>query len=233
MTPIAALKNRLRRLGTGLRERLRETARIHPPVVLLVGAGQDDCLMALAAAARPSAERLHLRELFRDGRRYYLSPTVNGFRLYTDARRWGSGAGRTSPAAVLDGELAAMGQGDSPVTLLRLQAHMRPAYVLAALAFPAFVVLLVVASPVENPWKPLLAGAIIVLSLLTQRFEAAYQAHVLAEFVRKALDGLPRVASLQLDGGRGPMVDGSSGFAQAWDRFYAEQTGQTGGEPSA
>lgn len=230
MTPIAALKNGLSRLGSGLRERLRAAARIHAPVVLLVGAGQDECLMALAAAARPSAERLHLRELFRDGRRYYLSPTADGFRLYSDAKRWGSGAGRTSPAAVLVGELAAMGSASAPATLLRLQVHMRPAYVLSALAFPAFVALLVVASPVENPWKPLLAGAIIALSLLTQRFETAYQAHVLVEFARKALDGLPRIDSLQLDGGRGPVVDGSAGFAQAWDRFYAEQTGQ---EPGA
>lgn len=225
MTRIASPTGVLRRLGLGFRERLNSAAQIHAPLVLVVGAGQDDCLMALAAAARPSTERLHLRELFREGRRYYLSPTVEGFRLYTDARRWSGSAGRTSAAAVLAGELVSMGSG-APVTLLRLRARMRPVHVLNALAFPAFVALLVAASPLDNVWKSLLVAALVGLTLITQRFEAAYQAHVMVEFVRKAIDGLPRVESLRIDAGRGPMVDSDSGFSQAWDRFYAEQTGQ-------
>lgn len=225
---IAWLTDRLRRLGRRAGGRLGAAAQIHAPVVLLVGAGRETCLASLGAAARPSTERLHLRELFRDGRRYHLAPTVAGFRLYTDARRWGSGAGRTSAAATLDVELAVMGSAAAPVTLLRLRARMRLAHMLAALAFPAFVALLVLASPVDARWKPLLAGGLIGLSLLVQRFEAAYQAHVMVEFVRKALDGLPRAESLQIDAGRGPVIDGDAGFSQAWDRFYAGQTGQGG-----
>lgn len=229
MTRIGSLTAIPRRLGRGFRERLSAAARIHAPVALVVGAGRDDCLSALGAAAKPSTERLHLRELFRDGRRYHLAPAAAGFRLFTDARRWSGSAGRTSPAAVLDGELVPMGSGDAPVTLLRMRARMRPAHALAALAFPAFVALVVAASPVESLWKPLLVGALIGLSLLAERFEAAYQAHVMVEFVRKAVDGLPRVDSLRLDAGRGPVVDGDAGFSQAWDHVYAGQTGHKPG----
>ncbi len=216
----------LRRMPGRVWGRLAERATIHAPVVLAVGASRDACLSALGAAARPSTERLHLRELFREGRRYHLSPTPAGFRLYTDSKRWTSGAGRTSPAAVLTGELAAMGDSGAPVTLLRLRASVRPAHALAALAFPAFVALLVAASPVDSLWKPILIVALIGLALLAQRFEAAFQAHAMVEFVHKALDDLPRAESLRLDAGRGPTVDGDAGFSQAWQRFFGEQSGR-------
>ena len=216
---------RLSALMSGLRQRASSGARIHEPVVLAVGAGRETCLATLAAASRPSSERLHLRELFREGRRYHLSPTSTGFRLYTDTRRWGSNAGRTNPSAVLTCELAAAGQADAPVTLLRLRTRVRPAHVLASLSFPAFVALLVLASPVDSLWKPLLVIGLLGLALLAQRFDASVQAHAMVEFVRKALDDLPRAEMQRLDVGRGPVVDGNAGFSQAWQRFYAEQTG--------
>jgi hypothetical protein len=222
MSRFAAIPAGLRAWPGRLRQRLFSRARIHEPVVLAVGAGRDTCLATLAAASRPSTDRLHLRELFREGRRYHLSPTASGFRLYTDTRRWSSNAGRTSPAAVLNGELVFAGDADAPVTLLRLRASVRPAHALAALAFPAFVALIVLASPVDSVWKPLLVGGLLGLALLAQRFDAAYQAHAMVEFVRKALDDLPRAEMRRLDAGRSPA--GAAGFSQAWNRFYAEQT---------
>ena len=196
-------------------------------MALAVAASRDACLGTLASAARPSTERLHLRDLYRDGRRYYLDPRPNGFRLYTDTRRlWGSSASRTAPAAIVNGDLAAAGAGDTPITLIRLSTHMRLAQTLTALAFPAFVTLLVLASPLGNQWKWLLAVGLIGLAVLTQRFEAAYQAHAMVEFVRKALDDLPQVDAPRLDPGRGDVVDGDASFSQAWQRFYDEQTGR-------
>jgi hypothetical protein len=207
--------------------RVRDRLGLHPPVALAVAASCDACLATLASAARPSTDRLHLRDLFRDGRRYHLNPRHNGFQLFTDTRRpWGSGSGRTSPAATVSGELAAAGADDTPITLIRLKAHIRLVHIATALAFPAFVALLVLASPFENPWKALLVVGLIGLAALTQRFEASYQAHAMVEFVRKALDDLPQVDAPQLDPGRGDVVDGDSSFSQAWQRFYAEQTGR-------
>lgn len=224
MSRFAPFTGALRRLG----QRLNARTRLHESVVLAVGADRETCLATLAAASRPSTQRLHLRDLFREGRRYHLSPTSAGFRLYTDTRRFGSNAGRTSPAALLSGELASVGDADAPVTLLRLRASVRPAHALAALAFPAFVALLVLASPVDSLSKPLLVVGLIGLALLAQRFDAAYQVHAMVEFVRKALDDLPRAEMRQLDAGRGPLVEGDAGFSQAWQRFYAEQTGTSG-----
>ena len=214
------------RLVRRLFGQFRRLARIHEPLVLAVAAGREACLSTLAASSRPSTDRLHLRDLFREGRRYHLSPTPAGFRLYTDARRWGgSGAGRTTAAAILDGELVALGDSPgSPVTLLRLRASIRPAHVLAALAFPAFVALLVLGSPIESAWKLLLVLALIGLATLAQRFEAAWQASAMVEFVRKALNDLPQVESARLEPGRGPSVEQNAAFSEAWNRFYAEQT---------
>jgi hypothetical protein len=206
---------------------LRDQLGIHPPVSLVVAASRDACLGTLASAARPSTDRLHLRDLFRDGRRYHLQARPEGFSLYTDTRRlWSSSAGRTSPAATLQGDMAAAGVSDAPITLIRLRARVRPAHVITTLAFPLFVAVLVLASPFELQWKLLLVTGLIGLAALTQRFEAAYQAHAMVEFVRKALDDLPQVHTPQLDPGRGDVVDADAGFSQAWQRFYAEQTGR-------
>lgn len=205
----------------------RDPLGLHPPVALAVAASREACLGTLASAARPSTERLHLRDLFRDGRRYYLDPRPDGFRLHTTTRRlWGNSFSRTAPAAALDGELTETGAPDAPITLIRLKAHVRPTQVLAALAFPAFVALLVLASPFESQWKLLLVTGLIGLAALTQRFEAAYQAHAMVEFVRKALDDLPQVNAPRLDPGRGDVVDGDSSFSQAWQRFYDAQIGR-------
>lgn len=127
---------------------------------------------------------------------------------------------------MVDGEFTRTGAPDAPVTLIRLKVHMRLAQMAGALAFPAFVAVLVLASPFENQWKLLLVAGLIGLAALTQRFEAAYQAHAMIEFVRKALDDLPQVNALQLDQGRGDVVDGDSDFSQAWQRFYEAQIGR-------
>lgn len=230
MTASRAVSEPLRRWLLRLRERVRIAAHLQPPVVLVVAAGAEACMATLAAAARPSTDRLHLRDLFRDGRRYHLEPIPAGFRLYTDTRQlWGSGARRTSPAAIVSGELATVGSPGAPVTLVRLQARMRPIQTVAALAFPLFVILLILASPVDHPWKVLLAAGVAGLAVLTERFEAAVQAHAMMAFVRKALDDLPRADAPRLDPGRGPQVEGDPAFSQAWQRFYSEQTGGEAG----
>ncbi len=230
MSAPRAVPETLRRAVLRARERVRIAANLQPPVVLVVAAGADACTATLAAAARPSTDRLHLRDLFRDGRRYHLEPVPAGFRLYTDTRQpWGSSARRTSPAAIVSGELATVGSAAAPVTLIRLQARMRPFQTVAALAFPLFVVVLILASPVEHPWKVLLAAGVAGLAVLTERLEAAVQAHAMMAFVRKALDDLPRADAPRLEPGRGPQVEGDSAFTQAWQRFTAEHSGGEAG----
>ena len=58
---------------------------VQPSPILIVQGTPHDCLRALAAAARPSKDRLHFRNLFMDGRRYYLDARDNGFQLTSDS----------------------------------------------------------------------------------------------------------------------------------------------------
>src|SRR5215213_7613053 len=79
---------------------------LHPPVVLFVRAAQDVTLHTLVTAAKPSQHRLHLRELFTEGRRYYIEPTKEGFRMTSNSRLlWSSRRDRTAQAATLYGTL--------------------------------------------------------------------------------------------------------------------------------
>ncbi len=75
---------------------LRALWQVHPPGTLMIGAAPEACLHTLLTATRPSTSRLHHRELFHDGRRYYVQRQSSGFRLTSDTRVfWGSKRQRT------------------------------------------------------------------------------------------------------------------------------------------
>lgn len=211
-----------------LRNALRLLWQIHPPVALVVGASRADCLQTLLIAARPSQQRLHLRDLFADGRRYYIQPRDEGFRLTSDTKLfWGSKRRRTRMAAVLYGVFS--GVGDD-TTFIRLRARMRFTSSLNALLIPMFVSSIVV----YTPWSPTLIVGLIVLlfslSWLGHRFDAAYQANELVYFVQKALEDLPpaEVPSLQAAGPDVVLPSFSSEFLEQWQKFYDEHVQDEG-----
>src|SRR5215207_10015722 len=95
---------------------------LHPPVALVVRASQRQCLQTLFIAAKPSAERLHLRNVFVGGRRYYLQPQPDGFKLTSDNRLlWGGRRNRSRMAAVVYGKFSSTGED---ITLVRLHSRM-------------------------------------------------------------------------------------------------------------
>lgn len=173
-------------------------------------------------AAKPSANRLHLRNLFAGGRRYYLQPQADGFRLTSDNRLpWGGRRNRSRVAAMVYGKLSSL---DEEITFIRLHARVNALYLLSGLVLPIFFTSIVV----YMPWSRVVVSVIIVLlftlSLLGYRFNAALQVNEMVYFVQKALEDLPpaELSGLPASGPDVVMTD----FREQWYKFYREQTEQ-------
>lgn len=208
-------------------QRLRWQAlwQLHPPVALVVRAPEAICLQTLLVAAKPSAERLHLRNLFTDGRRYYVQPQGDGFQLTSDNRLlWGGRRNRSRRAATVFGEFSSP---DGEITFIRLHARMRVFHLVSGLLLPLFFSSIVI----YMPWPRLLISTIVALlfalALLGRRFDAALQVNEMIYFVRQALADLPPVEVAALPSS-GPDVV-LSDFREQWYRFYHEITEQERG----
>ncbi|KXK22512.1 MAG: hypothetical protein UZ15_CFX003001035 [Chloroflexi bacterium OLB15] len=205
---------------------------VHSPVTVLVGAPPAVCLQTLATATRPSTKRLHHRDLFQEGRRYYLQPLAAGFRLTSDTRVfWGERRRRTGSAAVLDGRFSAAGENDGMVTLMRLNARMTPVALATALLLPLFIASIVAYMPWDRSIIITLIVALFALGWISQRFNAAYQANEMVFFVRKVMEDLPQANVPELVAHGPDLVvnkpanneSPSADFMSEWERFYGEQ----------
>lgn len=199
---------------------------LHPPVALVVRAAPTLTLQTLIDAARPSTERLHLRNLFLDGRRYYIQPRADGFRITSDTRQfWGSRRRRTGVAAAVFGVLSTL-EGDDTITSIRLITRLHAPYALSACLLPAFIGSIILSMPWETVLRMTLVVGLFVLSWFGHWLNAALQVGEMIYFVRKALEDLPPVEVAEL-GANMPHVVASprDDFRAQWQKFYDEQTG--------
>lgn len=195
--------------------------RLHPPLYLTVGASVEDCARTLALATRPSLERLHLRNLFTEGRRYFIDLAGAGFRLTTNQKIMWSGRGRTRHAAVLLGALSALNAGQ---TRIELRGRMRYLYFADIFFIPAFMTWLMS----YTPWRPVfvigLGALLLALSWVWHRVNARLQALEMIFFVQKSLEEIGAVELPGLGAAQSPdvVLDGRS-FREEWARFMARQ----------
>ncbi len=192
--------------------------RVNAPAYLTVGASLDDCLKTLALATRPSLDRLHLRNLFTDGRRYFLRLEGKQFQIKTNQKILWSRRGRTRHAAVLIGTCNAVGEAQ---TRIELHCRMRLLYFLDIFLIPAFMFSVMIFAP----WRPWLIAALglslLALSWVWHRSNARLQALEMIFFVHKSLEEIG-VVELPGLGAQSPdvILDGRS-FQQEWTRFMA------------
>jgi len=199
---------------------LRRLWHVHPPVVLTVKATRTECLRAIALAARPDVDRLHLRNLFTDGRRYYLDPGKSGFRLTSNSKVPWRRRVRTPIAAVLNVEFSDAGEG---ATRLLLRARMRLLYLGDALLIPGFVSSLLIFAPWPRPLIAVLILTLFTLSWLAHRLTATLQATEMVYFVQKALEDIaPVEVPLLGTGGEAEVITQDREFRQQWEKFYEE-----------
>jgi hypothetical protein len=197
----------IRRLGAWLLHRVWYT---HPRRVLLVHATPVECLYTLALAAKPSTQRLHLRNLFMDGRRYYLKPNPTGFRLNSTSRPlWRRGRGRI--ASVLLGVCKPV---DDRITRVDLRAHLTPLFLLDVFVLPAWMSLLLIAGPLPRSAGIGASLLILALSWIWHWYTAALQATEMVYFVQVALNDLPEAQVAELSA--------NNEFAVEWEKFYEQ-----------
>jgi hypothetical protein len=190
---------------------------VHPVVHVTVQATPAACLRTLAMAARPSQERLHLRGLFTEGRRYYLKPSRKGFQLTSNSRiPWRRG--RTGFTAVLSGAFSESGD----TTRILLRARITVPYLLRVFFIPAFISSIIIFAR----WpRPVIAASILLLfglSWLGHRLNAMLQAGEMVFFVQKALEDLAPADIPVIPATSDNTVTLEREFREQWDKFYEE-----------
>lgn len=191
---------------------------VHPTQMLLVAATPAVCIQMLARAARPNAQRLDLRNLFVEGRRYYLRPDdETGFRMRSTTRiPWRHG--RTRAASIVHGACHEMEPG---VTRIELRARMTALFFLDVFLLPGWMSLLLIFGPLPRSAGIGASLLLLALSWLWHRYTAMMQAIDMVYFVQVVLSDLPEVTLAQL-----PSVADNTiyvDFAEQWEKFYTQQ----------
>jgi hypothetical protein len=206
----------LRALLDRILERLWVT---HPTVTLTVQATPEACLRALAEATRPRLDRLELRNLYTEGRRYYLQPAGDGFELTSSSKVYWRRS-RTAVASILNGTFK---PGDDGSIVLHLRSRMRLLYFLDIFPVPIFMTSLLVFAP----WSPAVIVALSVtlfgLSITWHRLTAALQAADMVYFVDKALGALAASPPALLPQGEPDVIQPDAEFREVWRKYYEER----------
>lgn len=194
---------------------------VYPDVTLVLQAHPVVILETLVKAAKPSTDRLHLREVFRQGRRYDLQALPSGFSMSTTSKVQWHYRRRTVSSSRLDGELVLI---DNDTTRLIMRAHFRTPYLLSSMLVPAYVTSILIWMPWPRVIIFSLLAIICWLSWLGHRYNAALEAHEMVYFITKALeDYVPKVSGAL---GIGDTLVYNSDFAQVWEDFYHHQEKQ-------
>jgi hypothetical protein len=179
-------------------------------------------MAALLQATRPSQTRLQHRDLFVEGRRYYLRSYPDGFELRSDSKTLWNRKRRTARAAVVQGSFGEAGA----VTTVRLRGRLRTPHLLVSLLFPAWMSALVIAAPWSPQVTATIVGALLLFALAGAHFDAALQAHDMIAFVRKALEDLPPAEMTLLAASNETIIDATQrAFGEEWERFYEDRRG--------
>lgn len=194
---------------------------VHKPAFLIIQATPTDCMEKLATASRPSVKRLHHRNLFQQGRRYFVRPQRDGFRLTTTSSlRWRYRK-RTASTTVLNGTFMPYGED---ITRVKLQVRINAGYFLDAFLLPAFISSIII----YVPWPPPVIGVLILVLFTTSwmghRFHAMLEASEMIWFVQKVLEEFIPAEVLALNASTSNTVNYNRDFDEEWQRFYKDKT---------
>jgi hypothetical protein len=188
---------------------------VHPPVRFFLRIAPAMSIDIMRVAAKPSTQRLHLRNLFADGRRYFIEPLTNGFRMVTTRTvifRYGR---RTSATAILRGRFSAFGD----YTQVDLTARINVGYLLSSFLMPSFMASLLVFMPWPSHIIVLLIVALYALSWIGHRYNARAEAHEMVWFVQKTLEDAILQEIPSLPPASAEVLDLHTDFEAEWSRF--------------
>jgi hypothetical protein len=194
---------------------------VHPGAYLRLKLSPSQTFKILEIAAKPSVERLHLRDVFSQGRRYFIYAKKGGsFRMVTTNKIPWYPRRRTSVSAVLNGDFEAI---DETTTRLKLHSRIQIFYLLQSLFMPTFMTSMLVFMAWHVAIIIFCIGALYTLSWLGHRYNAALEAYEMVFFIEKALeDFIPAPPPVLASESTVADVVLESGFAKAWDKFVNE-----------
>lgn len=197
------------------------------PVVLVLSASPGVCIQTMVTASKPSTQRLHLRNLFAQGRRYQIDPRTTSFRMMTTRKDAWRYRRRTSSATMLYGDFDSLGDDLSQLTLT---ARVKVAYLGDSFLWPTFMTSLLV----FMPWNPFLIAAFVAalygLSWGGHRANARLEADDMVWFIQKALEDYAAEVK-ELASEHVATVPSNQDFAQVWERFMDEVGGAANDSP--
>jgi hypothetical protein len=185
--------------------------------VITLRAAPAACLKAMVTAAKPSTQRLHLRNLFAQGRRYQVYTRADGFRLTTTSKVAWHYRRRTASTAILRGKFSDMGDD---ITRIDMTTRINVGYLLDGFLLPTFMSSIII----FMPWPPLIIAALIAalysLSWFGHRFNARLEANEMVWFVHKALEDFETVVPPPLEESNTRVVEANREFDAVWERFF-------------
>lgn len=205
---------------TSLRQALLERLwYVHPVTVITVHSTPIDCMQALQSAARPSLQKLHLRNLFTDGRRYFIDARKEGFLMTSNSKIPWRRRARTSVAAIVQGTISPLGE---EMSRIQIQARMRLFFFLDIFLIPFFITSILVFAP----WPRLLIAIFVILlfglSWAWHRLTATLQAADIIYFVEKALEDQSPGVMPMLAQGTPQVITQDGEFQEQWQKFYEQ-----------
>ena len=206
---------------------LRGVWYVHPDITLLVYASPGVCLGLLVTASKPSQDRLHLRNLFVNGRRYhFVEGSAEGFRMVTTSKTPWRHNDRTRSTATLSATFQIL---DETLTQINVTARIRPWNMWGHMLVPVFFTPLFLFAVWQPPLIRLLETvAIYLLAWISYRYSAAIDAHDMVYFIEKALeDVIPKSVS-ELSAHVPHVVDNREDFPEAWEKFYEAHSDESG-----
>jgi len=192
---------------------------LRPCITLTLTITPSHIFKMLETAAKPSTKRLHLRNLFAHGRRYFIQArSSGGFHMVTTNKVPWHPRRRTSAAAILTGSFEAI---DEQLTRMTLQGRIKTFYLLDALALPAFAASMVIFMAWPLWAITLLIMLLFGLSWAAHHYNAKLEVHEMLFFIETVLeDFAPDPQPALMSKGPDLVYDPQMDFAEAWEKFY-------------
>jgi len=195
---------------------------IQSPATVQVAAPPETCMALLLKAAQPSIDRLHLRDAFAEGRRYFIEATADGFRMMTTSKALFNRR-RTESLTVLRAQVTGVGESS---TAIALRVYLRPVSLFSSLWIPVGMIGLL--WPV--PWpRMLIVGlltAILGFAWASLRYGAALEIAEMVYLIHKAYENVPKFEPTALPAPSDTVVNGSN-FDAMWDEFVRARQNET------
>ena len=188
---------------------------IEAPSAIHVDVPPEVCLSLLAKASRPSIDRLHLRDTFTEGRRYFIEATSDGFRMTTNSKALINRRRRTESVTVLQARVNSAGEHRTSIVF---RAHLQPFRFASSLWVPVGMIWLLWPVPWPRIFVVGLLAVIFSFAWAGLRFAAALEIAEMIYFIHKAFENVPKFVPIGLPIATDTNVSGGE-FDVLWDQF--------------